>query len=375
MLAIGVAVVGVLAAAFAFARPRLLGARTDSAAIDGVAQLSVIIPARDEAHNLPLLLASLSASRLVPAEVIVVDDHSQDTTAVVARRHGARVLAAPPLPNGWLGKSWACHNGAAAARHPRLLFLDADTRLAPDALMLLLEALDQHGGLVSVQPNHRTTRPFEQLSAMFNVVSVLGCGAFSARPSRVQRMAFGPCLLTTTDDYRASGGHEAVRGDVVEDIALAERYADRGLRVTCRLGGDALWFRMYPQGVRSLLQGWTKNVAVGAGRAPARFTALAVLWVAAAAAVAASLLVGLLGWATGGAAPIAELVAWSLIAAALAVILRRIGRFRWWTSVVYIVPLLWFLIVFARSAVIAARGSTTIWHGRQVPVHVQGGRP
>ena len=374
MWAIAVAVIGVVAAAFAFCRPRNLGVPNDNTALRGIADVSVVVPARDEAHNLPALLESLYAGRMVPAEVIVVDDHSQDATAVVAREHGAQVVTAPPLPADWLGKSWACHVGASSAGSARLLFLDADTRLGPDAVVLLLQALDEHGGLVSVQPSHRTERGYEQLSAVFNVVSLLGTGAFAARPPRHQRMAFGPCLLTSTDDYRASGGHEAVRGEVVEDIALAERYVTHGMPVTCRLGGGAVSFRMYPQGLRSLFQGWTKNIAVGAGRAPAAFTALAALWVAAAAAVAASLAAGLVAWARGGPAPTTGLVAWSMIAVEFAIILRRIGRFKWWTSAVYVIPLLSFVAIFGRSAVVLARGSTTLWRGRQVPVHAKVGR-
>jgi 4,4'-diaponeurosporenoate glycosyltransferase len=378
--ALVVAVVGVLAAGFGLARPRRLpgsvvaGAAGAVGARSGTADVSVIIPARDEAHNLPVLLESLSASRVQPGEVIVVDDHSQDATATVARERGAHVLAAPPLPPGWLGKSWACHVGAASAASARLLFLDADTCLGPDAVSMLLDVLDRDGGLVSVQPSHRTERAFEQLSAFFNVVSLLGTGAFAARPPRAQRMAFGPCLLTSATDYRMCGGHEAVRGDVVEDIALASRYADRGLRVTCHLGGQALWFRMYPQGLRSLLQGWTKNIAVGAGRAPAAFSALAVVWVAAAATAAASLVSGAVGWASGGTAPILDLAAWLLMAAQLAWMLRVIGRFRWWTSALYVLPLLGFIVVFLRSAVMAARRSPAVWRGRQVPVRVHGGR-
>ena len=376
MLAVVVAAVGVVAAGLAFARPcRLAGGSTASLQQTAMADVTIVIPARDEAHNLPLLLDSLTASHVVPAEVIVVDDHSTDATAAVAAEHGVRVLEAPPLPPGWLGKSWACHTGASAARSSRLLFLDADTRLAPGALALMLETLDVHGGLISVQPSHHTERSHEQLSAVFNVVSLLGSGAFAARPPLRQRLAFGPCLLTSAVDYHRSGGHEAVRGDVVEDIALATRYADSDLPVTCRLGGDAVWFRMYPQGLRSLLQGWTKNIAVGAGRAPAAYTVLAVLWIAAAAAVAVSLVSGAIGWARGGSVPIGSAVAWCMIAGAFAIVLRLIGRFRWWTSALYVIPLSWFVAVFARSAFLAARRSTTVWHGREVPLHVGGGSP
>ncbi|MCV5473711.1 hypothetical protein OFN43_33175, partial [Escherichia coli] len=79
-----------------------------------------------------------------------------------------------------------------------------------DALAGLLELHARRGGLVSVQPHHRVEQPYEQLSAYFNVVALMSSDAFGAGPSR-RPMAFGPCLLTSRDDYLAVGGHAAVR--------------------------------------------------------------------------------------------------------------------------------------------------------------------
>ena len=87
----------------------------------------MIIPARNEAHNLPRLLESLASQSVQPREVIVVDDGSTDDTAEIARRHGAEVLVSKPLPEGWRGKPWACHQGAEAASGDLLCFVDADT--------------------------------------------------------------------------------------------------------------------------------------------------------------------------------------------------------------------------------------------------------
>ena len=91
-----------------------------AAPVDGGARarwprISIVVPARDEAHNLPRLLASLAALTPAPAEVIVVDDHSTDGTGDLARAAGATVVVPPPLPPGWLGKAWACHAGAQVA--------------------------------------------------------------------------------------------------------------------------------------------------------------------------------------------------------------------------------------------------------------------
>lgn len=377
MWTIAIAIVGVLAATAAFARPRRLqdDDQPDHQQPDQEQQrsggtppssISVIVPARNEAANLPDLLESLARSELRPFEIIVVDDGSIDATAEVAQAYGARLICAPPLPTGWVGKNWACHIGATESAGEHLLFLDADTRVSPTALTALKRTHHQRGGLVSVQPFHRPVSRYEELSALFNAVSLLGTGAFAARSTTPQRMAFGPCLFSSSSDHRAIGGHQAVRTEVVEDIALAERYADHGLAVTCLLGGELVWFRMYPDGLRTLIQGWTKNIALGAGRAPAVPTALAVTWVAALAAVAVATATGIVGWIVGGSAPTLAVIAWLMMAVHLRLLLTRIGAFRTLTSALYVVPLAFFLAVFGRSALIARRRSTAVWRGREV---------
>ena len=105
--------------------------------------VSIIIPARNEEHNLPTLLRSLAAQSVKPHEIIVVDDGSTDRTAEVARQLGATVIASQPLPDGWRGKTWACHQGAQAATGELLLFVDADTWFEPDGLARVLSAYYQ----------------------------------------------------------------------------------------------------------------------------------------------------------------------------------------------------------------------------------------
>ena len=245
--------------------------------------VSVVIPARNEEATLPSLLASLRA--LSVTEVVVVDDGSVDATASVARAGGATVLSAPAPPPGWTGKAWACQLGADATSGDLLLFLDADTVLAPAALAGLLDLHEVHGGLVSVQPFHQVVRPYEQLSSYFNLMSLLASGAFTPRPS-THPMAFGPCLLTSRPDYEAAGGHDAVRGDVLDDVRLAAAYDRAGLPVRCAVGGEAIRMRSYPGGLRQLADGWTKNFASGASAAAPGPAIGSGLWVSAHHAVA-----------------------------------------------------------------------------------------
>lgn len=337
------------------------------AATDGTASapVSVVIPARDEEATLPRLLASLAAQEPPPAEVIVVDDHSSDATTAVAQSGGATVLAAEALPPGWTGKTWACWSGVAIAAHPTLLFLDADTEMEPGGLARVLAENGRRGGLVSVAPDHVTVRLYENLSAFFNVVAMMGLDAFDPlRTRRQPRGAFGPCLITTGSDYRAVGGHQAVRHDVVEDVALARRYTNAGLPVACLGGRGTIRFRMYPAGVRQLVEGWTKNFAGGAASArPLTFLLISV-WLS--GCISAPWHLGAAAMNRGALSlPLAALV-YAAYATQLVWMLGRIGRFSRTTAPLYPIVLAFFLVVFARSLILThVRGRVT-WRGREI---------
>lgn len=338
-------------------------------------RLSVVIPARDEATTLPRLLGSLAAARPGAHEVVVVDDGSTDATAAVAAAHGATVLTAGEPPAGWVGKPWACHRGAGVATGTHLLFLDADTWLAPDALARLVAEYAAGpgtagpGGLLSVAPRHEAGAGYEQLSAGFQLVGAMGTGVFSPGAGRrTAAAAFGPCLLTGVDDYRAAGGHAGVHDAVIEDVALARAYGAAGLPVRCRTGVDAVGYRMYPGGLRQLVEGWSKNVASGVGEVGAGAplaTLGAVAWVTACLSVVVSLATGLLRWPTGGP-PLAAAGAYAVVAGQWWWLLRKLGSFRWWAWAAYAVPLVAFVVIFANSARLTFLRRQVSWRGRAI---------
>jgi 4,4'-diaponeurosporenoate glycosyltransferase len=325
-------------------------------------RIAVVVPARNEAARLPRLLASLAAQTRRADRILVVDDASTDATAEVARRGGAAVVTTDGPPPGWAGKTWACHVGTAAVDDGDVVvLLDADVFLAPDALGRLLaeHARVTPDGLLSVQPHHRTERAYEQLSAVANVVPIMAAGFAAVRPPRTQRVAFGPCLVTSAAALTAVGGFAAVRATSVEDIALAGRYADAGRSVRCFAGGDTVGFRMYGDGVGALVEGWTKNLAGGARRTPWWSTAGAVVWVAAALAVTVALVIERSALAA---------VAYAALGAELGWMLRRVGRFRWWTWVLHPAPTVAFVVLFVRSVVARGVRRSVVWRGRRVAV-------
>lgn len=235
-------------------------------------RVSVIVPARNEAHNIERLVRSVLASTWPALELLVVDDHSSDGTGALARTAGhgdprLHVLTPPPLPGGWFGKQWACWIGARHALGDRLLFADADTWQAPDLIARMVRAQDDTGaGLLSVAGTQELQSfwervvmplPFYLLLLRFGGLDAIG----RARHPR-EVIANGQCLMLRRATYDAIGGHEAVRGTAAEDVRLAQCVAAHGERVVIRAGLDAQRTRMY-RSLGAIVAGWAKNIYAG----------------------------------------------------------------------------------------------------------------
>lgn len=324
--------------------------------------VSVLIPARNEESTLPHLLSGLARQSLMPLEVIVVDDHSTDRTTAIAAQPwsglAVTVCSAPPLPQGWCGKTWALHNGVLASRGELLVFLDADTEPTPDFLHCLVAAHQKLGGLVTVQPYHRTEKPYEQLSLLFNLVGLMAvplganCG-----------VAFGPAMVSRRTDYDRSGGHEAVAGKVVEDWYLAHAYERADLPVSAFLGDGQIAYRMYPGGLRDMVVGFNKNFATAAGEVRWSWMLAVVLWLSGLFWAAWCLPASLLGWPlVGDHSILSNALVYGAYVIQLLVISRPIGRFTW-INLLFPIPVLFFLGVFLQ-AIFKLESGEVLWKGR-----------
>ena len=241
--------------------------------------LTVVIPAFNEAHNIEACLGSVLAST-PPCQdwsVLVVDDDSTDATAEKAIRAGAaapqfRLIQAGPRPlnERWVGKNWACSKAVEQVSSDWLVFIDADVRLKPDALRrALAQAVEDDADLLSLAPRLSCGCLAEWMVQPI-MASLLGLGfpiLETNDPESPVAFAAGPFMLFKASTYTRIGGHRALAGEVVEDLALARAIKAGGHRLRYLLGLDAVDLRMYTD-LAALWEGWTKNWFLGLDRDP-----------------------------------------------------------------------------------------------------------
>ncbi|GEN52736.1 glycosyltransferase [Halobacillus faecis] len=317
---------------------------------------TLIIPARNEEENLKRLIPTL-LSKGHHREVIVVDDDSEDETRKVVECFGVKVVDNPPLPPGWMGKSWACYNGAKAAKGKTLVFLDADTWFSEGGAERLVRAFDGEETVMTVHPYHEMRSFWEKLSGVFHLVVMASSGLTTVLKDKLGTQGgFGPCLVIGADTYWKLGGHEAIRGEIVEHLAFTRMASSQGLKTQAYSGRGVLNMRMYDADLKQVIQGWAKSFSTGAKTASPIMTLANVVWLTA----VFSFLVNLpgLGW-------------WGLLGyMALAVWLYRtwkeIGNFRWFDVLLFPLHFFFFLFVFAYSLWKTFFMKETTWKGRSI---------
>jgi glycosyltransferase involved in cell wall biosynthesis len=333
--------------------------------VSGRPTVSVIVPARNEEACLAACLQSLLAQNGVAFEIIVVDDHSTDRTREIAQSFAGpqvHIIEAGPLPAGWTGKNNAVTAGSSAARGEWLLFTDADTIHAPGSLARSLEETKRHGAdLLSYSPE-QIVKTFWEKAIMPVIFAEL---AASFRPSQVSNpsssaaAANGQYILIAREAYTAVGGHAAIAGNLLEDVALARAVKRSGRKIFFRYGGDAVRTRMY-RTFAQLREGWTKNLAL-LFPSPARLAATRTLEFI---LIVASLAISLINALRGHRRP-------AIAAAILCVILYTLFRariprahFRWDANILSLFGLPLFSYLLLRSKGAHKNGSVP-WKGRK----------
>ena len=249
------------------------------------ARVSVIIPARNEAANIARVVRSLAQQQDI-GEILVVDDQSTDRTGEILAGLQVeipllRTLRVESLPEGWLGKTHAAAQGARAATGDWLLFTDADTEhLAGSLAELLQRAEDERADLLSVSPGQETPTWWEKSVIPCVYVKLASLFRFEevSDPHSPAAAANGQYLLVRREIYERSGGHAAVKSEILEDVELARRIKALGGKLLFLPGAQWVRTRMYHT-YREMRQGWTKNLyLLYGGNLSRMWAAVASLW-------------------------------------------------------------------------------------------------
>ena len=359
-----------------FGIPRLARSKpnlNDVPPVTGV-PLTVIIPARNESAQIETVLASVLASSYTPLEVLVVDDRSTDDTArrvatMAATDSRLRLVPGRALPRGWYGKPWACQQGADAASGEILLFTDADTKHHPELLARAVSMLQQSkADLLTVAPRQLVVTFWERV-IMPQVWVMLGIRYHPSSVNKATRpwgvVANGQFMMFGRANYEAIGGHTAVRGEVVEDLAIAQRVVTLGKKLYFAFAYDLMETRMY-QTLGQVVEGWSKNVFIGSrnslGENPVlRFLAPLLMGLNALFWLAPPLVLiwSLLGHTPALMAPAAAAIVLSMLFWALISFGMQVPM---WYGLLYPLGAAMFLWIMARSA---WRGTRRVeWRGR-----------
>lgn len=335
-----------------------------------VSSASLLVPARDEADNLMANLPAMLAMQPPPIEVLVLDDGSTDGTAAVVERYAGssgvpvRLIPGAPLPAGWGGKSWACHQLAAEARGETLVFCDADVMPGREAVGLTVAAMEEVGaGMLTALPRHRFTSwevgATVPLVAWLPVVALLPLPLVPRVRAPAVAMGNGQWIAFTRAAYHATGGHEAVRGDVLEDVALARRAKRAGVRLLVAAAPRTLEVCMY-SGWSAMRRGFGKNLYALSGGSPAGFGVMLGIFLLVA-------VVPLVAPIAGGG--------WATVSLALLVLVRICGAMLLGqgaaTVLLHPVGVVLAMVIAVESAV---RGGERVeWKGRRMPGAARGG--
>lgn len=239
-------------------------------------EVSVLVPARNEALRIGPLLDSVLASQGVRCEICVLDDESQDGTAAIvqdySQRHSnVRLLKGASIPAGWSGKQFACYQLAQQATHEEMIFLDADVHLSKNALLRAVDQRRRSGvDLLSGFPRQRVVSMGEQLLIpLIHLILLCFLPFVLMRWTRMVGAAAGcgQFFLTTKQAYERSGGHSSIKQSLHDGIMLPRAYRKSGLKTDLCDASDLATCRMYTS-FEETWSGLLKNASEGFAKMP-----------------------------------------------------------------------------------------------------------
>jgi glycosyltransferase involved in cell wall biosynthesis len=239
--------------------------------VSPIPSISVLVPARDEAHGIEAAVASVLASTGVTLEVVVMDDHSTDGTgalvaAMAERDTRVRLELAPPLPQGWNGKQHACFALAHSAKYNLFCFVDADVRLEPEALARMAAFLDTtQSSLVSGFPRQVTETWLEWLLLPLIHFVLLGFLPIDRMRNTTDPSFAAGCgqfIMVERAAYFVSGGHAEIKATMHDGLLLPRLFRQHGLGTDLADLTDFAQCRMY-RNAQQVWSGLAKNATEG----------------------------------------------------------------------------------------------------------------
>lgn len=332
----------------------------------GAPRISVLVPARNEQASIADCVDALLAQDYPALEIVVLDDDSTDRTAEIVRARRdprLRLVTGAPLPEGWTGKNWACHQLAARAHGDVLCFVDANTIMAPDTLSRAAgELRDSDLGLVSMLLRTDTGTASEAVLmpiVNYALLALLPAALIEKPGFRKEAIALGPFVMVTRSAYSAAGGHAAEPAHIVDDVQLARSVKASGHRIALRNGTDLVRTRWYT-GFGEIWHGFSKNAYGGIGYRPA--IGLLTIFVVAPALLLPFLRLGA-GITTGGALGFPALQVALILS--MRAVTTRVGRDPLWSIPLHPVAIAVWAGTLARSMVLAHTGREIEWKGRR----------
>ena len=236
--------------------------------LQGNPLISVLIPARNEADNIGILLNDLVIQPYANIEIIVFDDQSDDVTGEIVSHMAEtdtriKLVRSSGLPAGWLGKNFACHSLSRHAKGTYLLFLDADVRMSNDIIQSAVAYSQKHHlGLFSIFPKQIVITPGEKMTVPimnYILLSLLPLPLVQWSSFRSLAAANGQFMLFNSIIYNRLKAHEHVKNCKVEDIEILRYFKTEGIPVACLTGDESIRCRMYSS-FGEAVGGFSKNI-------------------------------------------------------------------------------------------------------------------
>jgi chlorobactene glucosyltransferase len=231
--------------------------------------VSILIPARNEEKRIDPCIRGMLQQDYPAYEILILDDRSTDRTFNVVQAYAKRnvrlkVLRGKELPAGWVGKPWACFQLSKKARGEWLFFTDADTEHQPDMLKRTVQMAEQKKADVLTLFTRQITKTWMEILVIpvmaYTLLAFLPARLSLRKNSRFNRFAgvSGQFVFIRRKIYRAFGGHEVVKNEIVEDLNLGKQVVRRGYRLVYGDGSDFSFCRMYTN-AREVWEGFSKN--------------------------------------------------------------------------------------------------------------------